>query len=149
MKLNYPAVLVAAIVHFALGAGWFTTFAKPWIADLRMTAEEIAYYQAHMTPWPYLIAFICNLILAYGLACVITRTGDPREHTLGRGLRYGFALGIMLAAALVTEQMFERHTVSFVAISAGYPLVGMIIMGAILGAWKGKRGADSVKAAGA
>ena len=86
MKLNYPAIVVAALVHYFLGAGWFTALAKPWIADLRLSAEEIAYYQTHMTPWPYVIAFICNLILAYGLACVVTRTGDPREHTVGRGL---------------------------------------------------------------
>ncbi len=146
MKLNYPAVIVAAIVDFALGAGWFTFFAKPWIADLRLSTEEIAYYQSHMTPQPYLIAFVCSLVMAYGLACVVTRTGDPREHTVGRGVRYGLGFGAVIAAAILTELMFEKHGARFIAIAAGYPFLGMIIMGTIIGAWRGKRSVQQAKA---
>ena len=148
MRVSYPAILVAAIADFLLAAGWFSLLAKPWVADLRMSTEEIAYYKAHMTPWPYVIAFLGNLILAYGLACVITPTGEARAHTTARGLRYGFGFGVMLATALVTELIFERHTATFMAIAAGYPFLGMIVMGAILGAWKGKQSAILAKTTG-
>lgn len=133
-KINHLAVIVAAIVHFAVGAAWFTALAKPWIAGLRMTPEEIAWAQAHMSPVPYAVAFACNLLMAYALAWVIGR--GARQSVL-RGFAAGVVLGVgVAAAAIVTELAFERHAPSFIAISAGYPAVGMAIMGAIIGAWR-------------
>ena len=41
MRLNWAAVLVAAIVHWLLGAVWFTLFANRWMAGLRMAPEEL------------------------------------------------------------------------------------------------------------
>ncbi len=147
MKLNYPAIVVAAVVHWLFAAVWFTAFKAPYLAGLRMTPQEIEYAQTHMTPWPYVIAFICALVLAYGLACIVTRTGDPREHTVGRGLRYGFGFGLAIAAAIVAGLVFEQRPTSFIAVAAGYPFVGMIIMGAILGAWRRKQAVEMPRAA--
>lgn len=134
-RMNHLAVVVAAIVHFALGAVWFTALAKPWIAGLRMTPEEIAYAQTHMSPVPYAVAFACNLLMAYALAWVIGRAAA--KPSLLRGCAAGVVLGAgVAAAAIVTELAFERRAPSFIAISAGYPVVGMAIMGAIIGAWR-------------
>ncbi len=135
-KINHLAVVVAAIVHFVLGAAWFTFFADKWIAGLRMTPEQIDYARSHMNPLPYAVAFLCNLFIAYALAWVISRTG---QQNIFRGFAVGFSLGLMIAAAaLVTELGFERKGPLFIAISAGYPVVGMALTGAIVGAWKRK-----------
>ncbi len=149
MKLHYPAIVVAAVVDWLLGAVWFTAFAKPWIADLRMTVEEIVYYRSHMTPWPYVIAFACSLVLAYGIACVVARSGSSEGPTAACGLRLGFAVGVVIFAAMLTELVFEHHTAAFIAIAAGYPLLGMTIMGAIVGAWKRKQTVEVGQKAGA
>ncbi len=149
MKLNYPAIVLAAVVDWVLGAVWFTAFAKPWIADLRLSAEEIAFYRSHMTPWPYVIAFGCSLVLAYGIACAVTRSGSPEGQTALRGLRLGLAVGAVIFAAMLTELVFERHTAVFIAIAAGYPLIGMTIMGTIVGAWRGRQKLEAGRSAGA
>jgi hypothetical protein len=127
MRLNWAAVLVAASVHFLLGAVWFTVFSNPWTAGLRMPQEELAAYKAHPNFWPYVIAFLCNLVLAIG-----------ESHTPLRGIRIGILVGLATAVAMVTEMVFEMMGPTFMAISAGYPLAGCIIMGIIIGAWKPK-----------
>lgn len=144
MRVNHAAVVLAAVVDFVFAAGWFTLFSKPYLADLRMTQEEIAYHRTHMSPWPYVISFLCFLLTAYILGWLIARMG---EHTAARGICLGSAIGLVMAAAIVTEQLFERHALSFIAVAAGFPLLGTTIMGAIIGAWKRK--AVTAKAASA
>ena len=135
-RINHLAVVVAAIVHFVLGGAWFTVFAKPWIAGLRMTPEQITYAQTHISPLPYAVAFLCNLLMAYALAWVVTRSG---QQSIVRGVAIGFSLGVAVAAAaMVSGFSFEMKGPLFIAISAGYPVAGMTIMGGILGAWKRK-----------
>jgi hypothetical protein len=40
---------------------------------------------------------------------------------------------------MATEYAFEGRSVRTLAIVAGYPLVGMVLMGAVLGGWTRKR----------
>ena len=52
MKINWGAILLAAIVHFGFGAVWFTAFSKPWQAGTRMSPEEITNFEEF---WPYYV----------------------------------------------------------------------------------------------
>jgi len=137
--MNWLAILVAAIVHWLLGAVWFTAFAKPWTAGLRMPKEELDAAMAHPNFWPYVIALLCNLVLAFVIARLLA-IGET--HTLVRGVRIGILVGLAASVAMVTEMSFELMGQTFMVISAGYPLVGCILMGIILGAWKPKASAD-------
>jgi len=139
MRINWAAVLVAAIVHFLLGAVWFMVFSKAWTAGLRMAPEELQAYMAHPNFWPYVVAFLCNLVLAYVIARVVAM---GESHSLFRGVRVGILIGLATAVAMVTEMAFEMIGRTFMAISAGYPLVGCILMGIIIGAWKRRAKAD-------
>ncbi len=132
-KINLLAVLVAAIVHFGLGAVWFTVFAQRWMAGLRMTPEELRAAQQTMSPLPYFLAFLCNLVIAYGIAWVLAQMN---AHNLLRGIAVGAVLGFIIAAAVITELAFELRASTFNLIAAGYPFVGSILMGAIIGAWR-------------
>jgi Protein of unknown function (DUF1761) len=133
--MNWIAILVAAVVDWLIGAVWFTVFGKAWMAGLNIPPEQLEAYRAHPNFWPYVIAFLCSLILAF----VIARTLAIGEtHTLVRGVRVGILVGLATAVALITELAFQMMGQTFIAISAGYPLVGCIIMGIILGAWKPK-----------
>jgi uncharacterized protein DUF1761 len=135
-RVNHLAIIIAAVVHFLLGAVWFTAFSAPWRAGLRMSPEEIQRYSSSPSPVPYILSFCCNVLIAYVLAWVITRTG---AQTLFRGLLIGLVLGVgIAAAAMATEMAFEMRDAKFIAISAGYPMTGMLLMGAIIGAWKKK-----------
>ncbi len=104
MRLNWGAVLVAAIVHWLLGAFWFTTFAGPWAAGLRMTPDELQAAKAHPNFWPYLIALLCNFLLAYAIARLLI---GSKSHTVFRGIRVGLLVGIATAVAMVTELVFR------------------------------------------
>jgi len=135
MRLNWAAVLVAAIVHWLLGAVWFTVFSNVWMAGLRMEPDELQAYKAHPNFWPYLIALLCNFLLAYAIARLLS---GSESQGLFRGIRVGMLVGMAVAVAMATELVFEMRPRSFIVIAAGYPLVGCILMGIILGAWKPK-----------
>jgi Protein of unknown function (DUF1761) len=146
MRVNYVAAVVSGIVYFVIQAVWFTVFAGPWIAGLGWTAEQVADARAHMAPWPYVVAFICNVVMAVVLAKVIAWTGKA-------GAAAGASVGALLWLGLVltsmaTEFGFERKPASFTTISAGAVLVGLAVMGAIQGWWMA-RGAKTSRAASA
>lgn len=142
-----PAVIVAAMAHWVLGAAWFTIFAKPWIAGLRMSEGEIAQIMGHPKPTGYIVALVAN----FGMAVVIARV----MRMLGRGnAAQGARLGMMLGAGIamlpmMTEFFFEFRHLEFALIAAAYPAVGCVLMGAIIGGWRGKNAVESSAAAGA
>jgi hypothetical protein len=144
--INILAVLLAALVHFGLGAAWFTVFAKPFIAGLRMTEEQVRAASQNMSAGPYVIAFLCNVVIAYAIAWVLVRIG---EQNAWRGIAVGSVIGFVAAAAMLTEMAFELRPSSFNLVAAGYPFVGSIIMGAIVGAWKSKAKAQVASRAAA
>lgn len=135
-KINYIAVVVAAIVHWVLGAAWFTLLADPWVAGTRIPEAEVSAMKAHPSAMPYVVALVCNLFVAYAIAWVLNKDDKP---TAGSGAMTGLMLGIgIAAAAMVTELVFEARSAEFMMIAAGYPVVGSAIMGTILGAWQKK-----------
>ena len=111
-----------------------------------MTEEQVRAASQNMSPAPYFIAFLCNLVIAYAIAWVLTQM---REQNALRGIAVGAVLGFVAAAAMVTEHAFELRPSLFKLIAAGYPLVGSMIMGAIVGAWKAKATAEKAGRAAA
>jgi uncharacterized protein DUF1761 len=136
MRVNYLAVIVAAIVYWLLGALWYSPLllANRWVALMGKTMEQMK--QSGNSPMPYIIALVCNLVIAYVLALVCNASGAT---TMAKGASTGILmwLGFVGTITLTTYQ-FDGRPVALWAINYGYALVGMIIMGAILGAWKKK-----------
>jgi len=135
VRVNWLAILVAALADWILGAVWFTVFADQWRAGLRMAPAELQQYMAHPNFWPYLIALLCNLLMAYAVARLVA---GSTTQGLFRGITAGLLIGLAAAMAMVTEMVFEIRPRSFVLISAAYPLVGCILMGIVIGLWKPK-----------
>ena len=80
MRLNWAAILLAGVVDWLLGAAWFTAFASRWKAGLRMAPEEMQAYMSHPNFWPYIIALVCSIFMAYAIArlCDIPRPPGGR-----------------------------------------------------------------------
>jgi len=135
MRVNWLAILIAAIADWLLGAVWFTVFANQWRAGIRMPADQLQQYMSHPFFWPYIISFVASLVIAYCIARVVA---GSETHGLFRGIIAGILIGLAAAAAMITEMVFEVRAGSFIVISAGYPLVGSILMGIIIGVWKNK-----------
>ena len=134
MRTNYVAVVVCAVVYWLLGALWYDVlFQKQWMALENMTTAQAN----GMNPFlPYVITFLLDLLIAFVLAQVcIWRNANNASR--------GAAIGVLLWIGIVgpvtyTTYMFEMRPKSLFAINEFYPLVGLCLMGAILGAWKKK-----------
>ncbi|HVM75608.1 MAG TPA: DUF1761 domain-containing protein [Candidatus Saccharimonadales bacterium] len=133
MRTNYPAVLVAAIAYWLLGAVWYgVLFNKAWIELEHVTAEQM-----NASPViPYIVSFLLEILIAYSLAqlCIWRNA-----NTIGRGASVGVLvwIGFVGPIALMTY-MFEMRPKALFAINEFYPLFGLVLMGAILGAWTKK-----------
>ncbi len=136
-KVNWAAVIVASIVHF-IGAGvWFTLLKQPYLVGIGKTEEQMLQQAGGNVVYPYIVAFLCNIVIARVLAQVIVATSA--NPTVWHGMRVAFyAWGGFVATTFLTEYVFELRSVTIYLITAGYPLIGMLIMGGILGAWQKK-----------
>ena len=134
MRTNYPAVLVAAIAYWILGAIWYAVlFSKPWTT---LEALSEAQMKSANPVLPYVITLILNVLIAYSLAQIcIWRNAN----TLGRGASVGVLLWIgFVGPVTFTTYMYEMRPWQLFAINQFYPLFGFVLMGAILGAWTKK-----------
>lgn len=132
-KLNYLAIIVAAVVHFAFGWAWYSAFAAPWMAGVGLTPEMV---EGNSSATPFVIAGVVLLVAAFVLAWLIARL-DPKGAA--GGARIGAIVGIVFIAAYQgLNYGFQMKPLSLWLIDAGYAVIGMIIMGAIIGAWRKK-----------
>jgi surface polysaccharide O-acyltransferase-like enzyme len=134
MKTNYAAVFISAIAYWLLGAVWYgVVFSKPWMA-----LENISIEQAKsMNPvLPYVITFVLNLLIAYSLAQICVWRN---ANTAGRGASVGVLLWIGFVGPITfTTYMYEMRPKELFAINEFFPLAGLVLMGAIIGAWTKK-----------
>ena len=135
--INYLAVLVAGVINMVLGALWYgPLFGKSWMAMMGYTPESMAAKKKGMGV-RYLVTFIGSLIIAYVL-----------DHGLIFGNAYlkmsGVSAGLMgafwywlgfLAVPMLGCVLWEGKSIKFYAINAGYYLVSLLCMGALLSAW--------------
>lgn len=135
MKTNYAAVVVCAVAYWLLGALWFAVlFGKPWMAYEHISEEQAR--AAGPTVAPYIIGFILNLLIAYVLAQLCLWRNAT---TAARGASLGILLWIGFVGPITyTTSMYEMRPWQLFAINEFYPLVGLALMGAILGAWTKK-----------
>jgi len=133
MKVNYLAVLVAALAYFFLGFLWYGIFFhNAWVKwELPLAPQQNPPNIALM----YLCAFIMGLILCWGLA-VVCRWSEANAFS---GAVVGLAAWIaFVMTTSFTAMMFEGRPRHLFAINYGYCLVGMVMAGMILGGWKRK-----------
>ena len=136
--INHLAAIVAGLVQFAFGAVWYSVFAQPWMTGIGKTREQLMAENGN-SPAPYIIAVVTAVIVAYTIAWLLPRL-DARSA--GGGMRVGVTLALTLVATTIALNYgFEGRSVSLWLINAGYMVVGMGIMGAIVGGWKKKAAA--------
>jgi Protein of unknown function (DUF1761) len=138
--INYLAVLVSAIIIFAVGGLWYSPalFAKRWIALQNKTEEQMrAEAAAANMPLLYTIAFICAFIQAWVMAMVMGHMSQVAEMSVAHAVIFsallwlGFAGSTSYAAAI-----FSGQPRALWAINSFYNLVSFIIAGIILAVWR-------------
>ena len=132
---NHFAVVVAAIVFFALGAGWYTVLADPWAAGIGKTMDQLQ-RESRGSFTPMVMGFVAILVMCYTLSSLLNRLG---ETTAAGGAKVAafVALGFV-AANIALNYAFEVRGVTLWTINSGYVLVGLTLAGAIIGGWRKK-----------
>jgi hypothetical protein len=133
---HYPlAIIVATLCYFGLGAVWFTIFRNAWLEGVGRTMEQIQ--TSGVTPaLVYIVALLLTVALALFLSWLIQITGAA---TVARGIQVAIILWFCVVfSTWATEYAFEARSIRALAVTSGYVLVGMILMGAVLGGWKQK-----------
>jgi hypothetical protein len=131
---NWLAILVAAVVAFLLGGLWYSPllFARQWMAAHAHSPEDVARMKAD-APRAYGISFVAFLVMAFILQMLLNHLGVQSWQTGALWAAHvwlGFAVTIGLMANVYSGKKF-----SVFLIDAGYQLVYLLVMGAILGAW--------------
>lgn len=134
MKINYPAVAVAAVAYWLLGAVWYTVFSAPFIALMRWTPEQLARIESEGAGRELGVALLASLLTSYVLAHFVKFTG---ADTASKGAQTGFWLwlGFVLTTNLSTV-LFEQRPLGLYLINNGYHLVALLFMGALLAVWQ-------------
>jgi len=130
--LNWAAVGVAALAKFMLGWLWFSPvlFYKPWSRLSGLTEQSAR----HGMGTAIAIWVLGSLLASWMLAHFIhwTNTTGPMR---GMGIAFHIWLGFVLVFML-DDYAAEKRPFGLIAIKAGNQLVGLLAMGAILGAWQ-------------
>jgi hypothetical protein len=131
--MNYLAVVIAAVVAWLAGAGWYTTLGKTWMAAVGITPEKMA--EARNQPGaflPMIYAFVAELVMAWVLAGVLGHLGPL---TLRSGMiSAAFCWLGFVITTLVANNSFARRDWRLIGIDGGHWLVVLLLMGAIIGA---------------
>jgi Protein of unknown function (DUF1761) len=135
IRLNWVAILVAAIASFIFEALWYSLFMKEWLAGIGRTMEWLV--ASGMNPAvQYAVAILCAIIAAAVLSICIQASG---EQTFRRGILCGAIIWLgFIATSWATEYIFEVRSLQIYAINAGFWLFDLMLIGAIVGAWKKK-----------
>jgi hypothetical protein len=134
-RLNWVAILVAAIVSFIFEALWFSVFMNQWLAGIGRTMEWLVGNGLNPAI-QYGTAIICSIIAAAVLSICIQASG---EQTARRGILCAIVIWFgFIATSWAKAYIFEVRTFQIYAIYTGYSLIDLMLMGAIVGAWKKK-----------
>lgn len=126
-SISWLAVVVAAVVFFALGGLWYAVlFSKTFTRASGMTEEEMG----ESNPVTFGVTFVLELLAAVGLSALIG--GDSN---VGDGLRTGLEVGVFFVfTTLAVTALYDRKSPVLFGLNAGYNLLGFAAMGAIIGA---------------
>ena len=122
------AVILAAAGGFATGAVWYMVLAKPWMAAVGKTEDEV---KASQNPMTFVIAFLAALLTAGMMRHIFTMSG---VDSVGSGLLSGFGIGAFMTAPwIINNYSFAGQPKSLWWIDGGYAVLACSVIGGILG----------------
>ena len=130
--VNYLAIVIAAVVAWLAGAGWYMALGRTWMAALGMTPEKMQAAKGGPGAYlPVIYAFAAELVMAWTLAGLLGHIGPLtiRSGIISAALCW---LGFVIATMLVNNS-FARRNWRLMWIDGGHWLVVLLLMGAIIG----------------
>ena len=160
MPFNFYAVLVASLVTLLVGFVWYSpkVFGNIWMKETGMTEEKAK--QSNMAKvfgltifYSLLLSLLMPVLVIHQMGALGMIGGDPAFakpsytafladygdafRTFKHGALHGFMSGLFLALPITAiNSLFEQKSWRYILINAGYWIVSMTIMGAIICGWK-------------
>lgn len=134
IPVNYLAVLVAAVVGFAIGVAWYSPilFGKQWAGLLGKNLNDPEMKKGASRAMA--VNFIGQLLAAFVLAQFV---GHLRLNTIGAAISMAFWIWLgFVATVLVGSILWENKPAKLFAINAAYNLVLLAVMASILALWQ-------------
>jgi hypothetical protein len=130
-SINYLAVLAAAAATFLVGGLWYSPvmFQRAWMNANNLTEADLA---RGGTGKIFGLAFVFAVVMSLNLAMFLNAPGT----TVTWGATAGALTAVWVALGIGTVALFERRPAAYTAINGGYWFVSLVLMGAILGAWR-------------
>lgn len=160
MPFNFYAILVSALVTLLVGFVWYNpkVFGTIWMKESGMTEEKSK--QGNMLKifgltilYSFMLAFIMPALVIHQMGALGMIGGDPTLakqsyvafladygdafRTFKHGALHGFMSGLFIALPITAiNGLFEQKSWKYMLINAGYWIVSLTIMGAIICGWK-------------
>ena len=135
--MNYLAILMAAIASYLFGAVWYGMLSKPWMAAAKISEQQIKGRDGKgPAPWPFIVAFVAQLVMAFVLAGIIGHLG-PGQVTIKNGLISGlFCWAGFVMTSLTVNHRFQMAPLQLTLIDGGHWLGVLALQGLVIG-WMG------------
>lgn len=164
LDINYFAFVIAAFVPMLIGFIWYgPLFGKTWMLQMGFTKETLA--GTNMIKvllicyvLSFLIAFALMPMTVHQMGMYSTLAGEPdftnqasatylyyedfmsnygdRFRTFKHGAFHGIIYGFFLSMPILTIQaLFEKKSLKYILINAGYWLLTLAIMAGIVCKW--------------
>lgn len=145
LQINWLAVIVAALVYFALGAIWYgPIFGEAWVQGaFNMSMSEFETYmsatmQSGMASpaFNYIITFLLQFATAFVLWVILFIS---QSLNMGKAILVAviFWFAFNVAPGMI-EYLFDQSSTAVFMIHKGYHLVGYVLIAVILVLWKPK-----------
>lgn len=134
-QLNWLAVIVGALIYFALGAIWYMPFAfgKPWMRSIGWDESR----QPQANPMTYIAPLVLYIVAAIATGMLAAASGSD---TFGEGIVLGLVIGVGYALVLTAvEAVFDPNKPQpwvWFAISGAYHLIGLVIVAVVVSIWR-------------
>ena len=136
-EVNWLTIIVATIAGFAVGAAWYTTLGKQWMASIGKMRDQL-----NAGPTPYVIGIIVELVMAYFMAVVIAALFG--SVTVWNGLLAGLCMWVgFILPPMILNHRYQNMPWSLTIIDGGHLLLVLLAQGLVIGLF----GAPAVPAA--
>ena len=129
---NWIALIAAVVVKQIIGAAWYSpiAFGPAWTKLVGDTPEAMRARLPKVIPLEIVSALVMAFVLVHAV-----RYAGANSATLGAVVGFMNWLGFV-AVSQLNGVLYGRRPLAMFAIEAGYWLVALVVMGAILGGWR-------------
>jgi hypothetical protein len=132
---NWLAIIVAALVYFAIGSAWYSVlFRKSWMEGHKIPQpgpEDMARMKKQM-PLMMLKTLAMGFVMAYCIALV--GFGFESARCLA-GIKVGLLLSAVASIPMVMSHMYLQKPAKVIAIDTAYHAVSITLMSIIISVW--------------